>query len=299
MSISWLRLLGALLAAQLGLAPGPVAPAPRAKPAVAGERPWQLGPAPARQPAAHAGARAGVVFDLGSGRVLWERAGRARRPIASLTKLMSALLVVERLGPRSTARVPRAAVRVRGSGMGLAVAGTRLPVESLLRGLLVASGNDAAVALAVRAAGSERAFVRAMNRRARRWELGCTRFVSVHGLGAANRSCPRDLAVLTRRALARPRIAAIVARRTAPVRLRAGGPRVRLVTTNPLLRARVRGTLGVKTGWAPYAGRCLAAVVRRDGRRLGIVLLDAPDRLRSVRALLSVIGRPARRVRAS
>ncbi len=255
---------------------------------------WRLGRSPSAA-SAPAGVRAGVVFDLRSGRVLWERHGASALPVASLTKVMTALLVVERLSPAARVRIPSAALRVRGSHSGLPRAGHLARTEDLLRGLLLASGNDAAVALAVRAAGSERAFVTKMNRRARRWGLRCTRFVSVHGLGAANRVCPRDLAVLTRRAMRMPRIARIVRRPSARARLGPGGSTVTLRSTNPLLHAGERGVLGLKTGWAPYAGRCLIAVVRRDGRRLGIVLLDAPDRVSTVRTLLARVRARTRR----
>jgi D-alanyl-D-alanine carboxypeptidase len=235
------------------------------------------------------------MVDLRTGRVLWQRGGRRALPVASLSKVMTALLVVERRAAGSRIRIPAAALRVRGSHAGLPAAGRRVAVEDLLRGLLLPSGNDAAVALAVGVAGSERAFVARMNRRARRWGMTCTRFVSVHGLGAGNRVCPRDLAHLARRATAAPRIARIVRRRTALARLGPGGAPVRLVSTNPLTAAGVPGVLGLKTGWAPYAGRCLITVVRRGGRRLAIVLLDAPDRVRSVRVLLAGLRGRTRR----
>ncbi len=247
---------------------------------------WRL-TSGAQAPSWPVGARAGIAVDLRSGRVLWERDGRAALPVASLTKVMTALLAVEALPSGAAVPIPSAALQVRGSHSGLPAAGRRASADDLMRGLLMASGNDAAVALAVGAAGSERAFVARMNRRARRWGLRCTTFVSVHGLGPGNRACPRDLAVLARRAMRVPRIARIVRRGTAHARLGPHGERVRLTSTNPLLAAGEPGVDGLKTGWAPYAGRCLIAVVRRGDRRVAIVLLDAPDRVRSVRALLA------------
>lgn len=249
---------------------------------------WRLGRTSPRTPGLGRLARASIAFDLDSGRVLAEHRGRAVLPIASLTKVMTALVILDAgARPDERVRVPRAAARVIGSKVGLP-GGRRVALEALLQALLVSSGNDAAVALATHVAGSEAGFVDRMNRRARRLGLRCTRFRNVHGVGPANRSCPRDLARLTREAMRRPRITAIAARATATITL---DGRLRLLrSTNPLLRARVAGTIGLKTGWSPSAGRCLAAVVRRGGRRIGIVLLDAPDRLRAARVLLRAAG---------
>ena len=241
-----------------------------------------------------------LAFDLGSGRVLWRRRAERPRPIASLTKVMTALVAVDAVGPRERVRIPRVARRTRGSSMGGLAAGRRVRAETLLHGLLIQSGNDAAVALAVHAAGSERRFVRRMNRRARALGLRCTRFENVHGLdrrppgtpsrGAANRSCPADLAELTVRAMGEPRIARIVRRRSARVWLpRRGAWWLR--TTHPLLRAGHPGVIGLKTGWTPAAGRCLITVARVGGRNVGVVLLGARDPAGTTRRVLRAAGR--------
>jgi D-alanyl-D-alanine carboxypeptidase (penicillin-binding protein 5/6) len=243
-------------------------------------------------------ARAGVAFDLDSGRVLWRRDARRPLPIASLSKVMTAMLVVERTRPRDVVRVPAAAWRVRGSRMGFLQPGRRVRVETLLHGLLMSSGNDAAVALATHVAGSERRFVARMNDRARRWGLTCTRFVTVHGLGfgpredrgPANRSCAADLGELAVRAMRRPRVVAIARKRSARVRIGAAGLRW-LATTNPLLRKGHPGVLGLKTGWTPRAGRCLIAVVEQGARRRVVVLLGAGDPARAAERLLSASAR--------
>src|ERR671915_725223 len=155
--------------------------------------------------------------------------------MASLTKIMTALLVVEQSRPNDPVRITRAALRYTGSGIGLLPRGKRVRLETLLNGLLIVSGNDAAIALAVHVSGSERRFVRLMNRRAREWGLECTRFASSHGLEAGNRSCARDLAVLTRMAMAKERIRRIARRRQVAFRFPIKGGKLYLTGHNPLM----------------------------------------------------------------
>ena len=231
--------------------------------------------------------RAGIVFDLATGEVLWRRHPVSQLPIASLTKIMTALLVTERSGPRERVKITRAALRYRGSAVGLLPKGRRVPIEALLHGLLLVSGNDAARALAEHVAGSERRFVRLMNERARRLGLACTRFVSSHGLEAGNRSCAADVAALTRLAMEEFRIARVARKSHAALRFPIKDRRLFLTSTNPLLRTRYRGAIGLKTGYTEEAGRCLVGVARRGGRTLGVVLLDSPDPLRQARKLLN------------
>ncbi len=221
--------------------------------------------------------RAALVFDLDSGDVLYRRRPLRTLPMASLTKIMTALLVVERTRPDEPVRITRAALRYSGSGVGLLPRGRRVRLETLLNGLLVVSGNDAAIALAVHVSGSERRFVRLMNRRAREWGLDCTRFASSHGLEDGNRSCAADLAVLARLAMRNDRIAAIVRRPQASFPFPIKGGRLFLAGHNPLIRAGYEGAIGLKTGYTSAAGRCFVGVARRNGRTLGVVLLNSPN----------------------
>src|SRR5215210_2014265 len=123
--------------------------------------------------------RSGLMFDLDTGRVLWRRDPTRVLPIASLTKIMTALLVVRRVPRGSKVRITRQALSYRGSGVGLFRRGRRVGVETMLNGLLLPSGNDAAIALAQRAGdGTVAGFVRLMNRRARAMGLACTHFSS-------------------------------------------------------------------------------------------------------------------------
>lgn len=239
--------------------------------------------------------RAGLLFDVDSGRVLWRRQAIQRRPIASLTKIMTALVVAERLPASTRVRITREALAYRGSGVGVLPRGGRVRLETLLYGLLLSSGNDAAIALAQRTGRTVPGFVALMNRRASELGLGCTRFSSPDGYrDAGNHSCPADLAALARAVLRVPRLARIVRHRDAALRMPIKGGRVFLSNHNPLLRAGYRGTTGIKTGYTDRAGRCLVATVRRGHVRLGVVLLDSPDPGRQARHLLDRGFRAAR-----
>ena len=117
-----------------------------------------------------------------------------------------------------------------------------------------------------------------MNERAGDLGLACTRFSSPDGFeDAGNHSCAIDLAEMARAVLDRPRLARIVARRRAVLPFPIKGGRIYLFNNNPLLRTGYPGTIGVKTGYTDAAGRCLVAAARRNGRRLGVVLLHSPD----------------------
>jgi D-alanyl-D-alanine carboxypeptidase len=226
----------------------------------------------------HTPPRAGLLFDVDTGRVLWRVAPTRVLPIASLTKMMTALVAVDRVPPAGRVKVTKQALAYQGSGVGLLPLGKSIPVRTMLFGLLLPSGNDAAIALAQRAAGSVPAFVGAMNARARAMGLLCTRFSSPSGFtDAGNHSCATDLAALARAVLRQPRLASIVRRRQAILRFPIKGHKLYLNNNNPLLRLRYPGTTGVKTGYTDAAGHCLVATVRRGSHRLGVVLLHSPD----------------------
>ena len=221
--------------------------------------------------------RAGLLFDMASGRVLWRRRPRTVEPVASLTKIMTALLVADRTEGDERVRIAGEALDYAGSGVGVFKRGRRFPINGVLAGMLVVSGNDAAIALANHVAGSERRFVRLMNRRARVLGLACTRFASSHGLEPRNRSCAADLAALTRLAMRRSRIRRFVGSKRVVVRFPIRTGKLYLNSTNPLLTSGYRGAIGLKTGFTRKAGRSLVAVARRRGRTLGVVLLHSPN----------------------
>jgi D-alanyl-D-alanine carboxypeptidase len=231
---------------------------------------------------------AGLVFDVDTGEVLWRLHPYRRRPIASLTKIMTALLVTKLARPGERVRITRAALRYQGSGIGVLRRGKRVRLETLLNGLLLVSGNDAAIALAVHVAGSQRHFVQLMNRHARELGLRCTHYVDSHGLSRRNHSCPRDLAVLTRRAMRDWRIVRIARRPRASFPFPVKGGRLVLYGHNPLIEMHYRGTIGLKTGYTSESGPCFVGVVRRHGRTLAVVLLDSPNPGAQAKRLLDV-----------
>src|SRR5262249_20157146 len=152
--------------------------------------------------------------------------------------------------PREPVAITREALAYTGSGVGLLPRGRRAQAETLLYGLLLPSGNDAAIALAQHIGGTVPRFVRTMNARAAELGLGCSRFASPSGIvDRGNWSCAPDLARLARELLSRPRLARVVRTRvtTRPLPIRGG--RVWLANHNPLLLAGYPGTDGIKTGF--------------------------------------------------
>ncbi|MEA2423578.1 MAG: hypothetical protein QOF55_2677, partial [Thermoleophilaceae bacterium] len=210
---------------------------------------------------------------------------------ASLTKIMTAIVVSERTHRGERARVTREALHYTGSGVGVLPKGRRVPVEGLLYGMLLPSGNDAAIALADHIAGSDRRFARLMNLEAEQRGLRCSHFVSSYGLQRGNRSCAADLGALARVAMSKPRIARVVRHPSASVRFPIKGGHLYVNSTNPLLRARYPGTIGLKTGFTDPAGHCFVAVVRRHGRTFGVVLLNSRNPAKNAETLLDAAFR--------
>jgi len=231
--------------------------------------------------------RAGVLFNLTTGQVLWQRNPLTHLPIASLTKMMTALLTVRSAPPNGRVRITKAAVNSAGSKVGVLPLGRYVRVETMLYGLMLPSGNDAAIALAQHIAGSIAAFVKRMNSEAAKLGMGCTRFASPSGyVDAENFSCAADLAVLAHEDLLQPRLAKIVRTYTAVLPFPTKGGKLYLYNNNPLLIYHYPGLTGLKTGFTDAAGRCLVATAERDGVRLGVVVLNSPNPATQARQLL-------------
>lgn len=217
-------------------------------------------------------AAAYIVVDPATGETLAQRAPDRELPMASTTKIMTALVVLGALDPDERLTVPPEALAVGESSARL-MAGETLSVRDLLTGMLVASGNDAAITLAIGVAGSEEAFVELMNQRADDLGLENTRFANPHGLDApGHHSSVRDLVTLSREAMRDPLFRSIVARRTATIPGPGGAGERRYVSENALLDLDPEAD-GVKTGMTDDAGYALVAHARRE--RLGTDLYAA------------------------
>jgi D-alanyl-D-alanine carboxypeptidase (penicillin-binding protein 5/6) len=231
--------------------------------------------------------RAGILFDVETGRVLWRHNAGKRLPIASLTKMMTALIVARRHRPDEPVLITPEALAYEGSGVGVLPKGKRVPLKDLFYGLLLVSGNDAAIALAQHDAGSVPAFVKRMNAWRDRLGLRCSRFSTPSGiLDSGNYSCARDLATLARADLADPWIRRVAGTREARFPFPIKGNYLDLYNNNPFILEGMEGITGLKTGYTDAAGRCYVITQRVDGHELGVVLLDSPNPLDQVPALL-------------
>ncbi len=204
------------------------------------------------------------------GQILMEKNAHERSLIASTTKLMTALVIWEHCSPEETVRIPAESCGIEGSSLYLSP-GEEYTVKELLTGLLLASGNDAAEALALHAAGSEAVFADWMNEKAAALGMTDSHFVNPHGLNAEGHySSAADLALLMRACMASPELAEILGKREAAFHGQ------NYVNHNKLLW-RCDGCLGGKTGYTQAAGRCLVSCCEREGTRLICVTLNAPD----------------------
>ena len=211
-----------------------------------------------------------ILMDASTNRVLYDKNADARSLIASTTKIMTALLVCEQCNVLDRVRIPKAAVGVEGSSMYLRE-GEVITVQELLYGLMLHSGNDAAVALATYCGGTVEGFAQLMNDKAHRLGLTGTHFENPHGLDSPGHySTARDMAVLAAYAMKNPIFLQTVSTKT----VTAAGRSLR--NHNKLLW-RVDGADGVKTGFTKAAGRILVSSASRQGRRLIAVTMNAPN----------------------
>ena len=219
---------------------------------------------------------AAVLIDGATGRVFFEQDKDAILPMASTTKIMTALLALEEEDLDQYFTVNSRAIRVEGSSMGLE-AGDRVTLRVLAAGMLLASGNDAANAAAVRIAGSAGAFSVRMNLRAAEIGMTNTHFVTPSGLDdEAHYSTAYDMALLAREALKNPDFAAICSQSS--MRSRYGNPPYdRWLTNHNRLLKMVEGATGVKTGFTKKSGRCLVSSAERNGVSLICVTLRCSD----------------------
>lgn len=206
----------------------------------------------------------------------WQRDADKKLPPASLTKLMTALLVLEHYQPEHMVTISPAATRETGTRL-LLKSASRMSVQNLLAASLINSANDSCHALAEYVSGDEARFVQLMNQRARTWGLRATHFTNACGHDDARHySSARDLAVLANKALLSPIILALVAQPEMTIQA-LDGTRYQLMNKNALI-GRYDGAIGLKTGFTPKAGKCVIALVERQGVQVLAVMLDAPNR---------------------
>ncbi len=221
-------------------------------------------------------AKAAVVISADTGEIVYSKNSGEKLPMASTTKIMSALLCLESGDLYEPFTVDSDAIRVEGSSMGLQE-GDTVTKYALACGMLLPSGNDGANAAAVKIAGSLEGFAELMNDRAQKLGLTKTYFVTPSGLeGEGHGSSAEDMAVLAAEALKNDLFREICSSQT--MKLEYGNPPYTrwLKNTNKLL-SMYDGTYGVKTGFTDEAGRCLVSACEREGKRLICVTLNAPD----------------------
>ena len=232
-------------------------------------------------------ARAAIVVDARSGRVLWALHPHRRLAVASTTKIMTAYVALQQLPRDTIVRVSPAVTRVPLVKEGLR-AHERVRAWKLFHGLLMFSGNDDALALAIASAGTRRAFVAEMNDQAHEFGLRDTHFSSPSGvIDLDNYSSAWDLAALTRVALRNARFRRVVRTRIAHIPWSPPTFEKVYVNKNPLLGS-YPGANGVKTGWTTLAGHCLVASATRHGRTIVAVVLHDGNVAVDARRLLDL-----------
>jgi len=221
-------------------------------------------------------AQSAVLIEAESGNVAFEKNAHQRLPIASTTKIITALTALQLAAPETLISVDAEAVGVEGSSVYL-TEGEQLTLEQLLYALLLESANDAAVAIAIGLCESVEAFAAQMNRIVEELGLKDTHFVNPHGLDHEEHySTAYEMAILTRHAMKNERLKTIVStRKTTIPHGDTEGARL-LVNHNKLLRL-YDGCIGVKTGFTKRSGRCLLSAAEREGVTLIAVTLNAPS----------------------
>lgn len=228
-------------------------------------------------------APAGIIYDTGSGTNLLEKDISTPRPIASLAKLMTALVIMESHKPNEVVTVGKLpALGAEDQKLGL-VEGEEITVGELLKAILIYSANDAANALAIYDSGSIEDFSKKMNDKAKLWGMTNSNFGEPSGLSSENTSTPKDLIKLASVLSTNQTFKEI----TSTVNLKIynqDGKAYNLTTTNKILGN--GGVVGMKTGYTLDAGQCLITAVERNGRRLITVVLNSPDRFQESKNMI-------------
>ncbi len=221
-------------------------------------------------------ASSAVLIEAESGRVLYAKDADKRRPMASTTKIMTALVALENHDLDAPIKIPKEAVGIEGSSLYL-TEGETLTLHELLYALMLRSANDAAAAIAIAVGGSVADFAEMMNEKAEEMGLTDTHFDNPHGLDSEEHyTTARELALITAEALKNEVFREIVStyKKLLPLN---GVPDRRLVVNHNRLLRTYDGCIGVKTGFTKKDGRCLVSAAERDGVTLVAVTLNAPN----------------------
>ena len=245
----------------------------------------------ARQSELSLSARGAILIDMHEGCVLYEKNSRERMPMASTTKIVTALVASELLSPDAVIKIPHEAVGIEGSSVYLCE-GELLTVRELLYALLLESANDAAVALAIASTGSVGRFADKCNEKALSLGLCDTNFTNPHGLYDENHyTTAYDLAMLSAEALKSELLGEIFKSKTAKIPYgvtneQLNGEGTRTLKNHNKMLSLYEGSIGMKTGFTKKSGRCLVSAAERDGLTLIAVTLNAPDDWRDHTAML-------------
>ena len=230
-------------------------------------------------------AKSAILIDALTGDVLYEKNSNAILPMASTTKIMTAVVVIENCNLDTTVIIPEEATGIEGSSVYLCK-GERLTVRQLLYAVMLSSANDAATALAIACAGDIESFAKMMNDEADKIGLSSTHFDNPHGLDShSHYTSAYDLAKLTAYALRLPEFKKIVSTYKMQIPLADNENGRLLVNHNKLLRS-YEGAIGVKTGFTKKSGRCLVSAAERGGATLIAVTLNAPNDWKDHTAML-------------
>ena len=227
-------------------------------------------------------AKSAILIDLEENCVLFEKNAHQRLPMASTTKIMTALVVAELMPLETLVSIPQSAVGVEGSSVYLS-AGELLTIKDLLMALLLESANDAAKALAEICSGSVEKFAEKCNEKAQELGLKNSHFTNPHGLfDEEHYTTAYDLAIISAHALKNQQILEIVSTKTATIPLKVTeqnpfGEGVRHLKNHNKMLSLYEGAIGVKTGYTKKSGRCLVSAAKRDDLTLIAVTLSAPD----------------------
>lgn len=234
-------------------------------------------------------AQSAILIEASTGRVIWEKDADVRHYPASMTKMMTGILALEKLPPKADVVISPNAAATDDCPLEI-VAGECLSADNIITGMLMESDNGAAVAIAEAVDGSVSQFVQRMNERAQVIGMSNTHFVNPNGLTEANHySTARDMAKLARFAMNNKKFREIVSTKNQVIHWEVPARQQKLAENTNKLLANYNGMNGIKTGWTEAAGGCLAASARRNGVELIAIVMQTPgpdDRFADARKLL-------------